>query len=237
MLCKNPETPQLFSLLLVWSSLTRCSKGLSFACNLRLSVTSFTRDSNCFCWPVSTKPCAKSCSLALCACAACGCGPRWLANVRPEVICTIHSTMEKREPWPAGKGNPWSPKQDLTLAKSSSSDPEKITRPWFSISSSSKSPKANAEGECTAATTVRPSSRASCCRNRITSLAMWESSPVVGSSRNKTEGVPISARAMFVRLAWPPEIPRLRREPMIVCWQSVRARRASTSSTMLTMDA
>lgn len=37
-----------------------------------------------------------------------------------------------------------------------------------------------------------------------TSLAVYESSPEVGSSRNSTRGLDTSAMPMFVRLHWPP---------------------------------
>ena len=41
----------------------------------------------------------------------------------------------------------------------------------------------------------------------ITSLAVKESRPDVGSSRKSTEGLVMSAMAMLVRLACPPEMP------------------------------
>lgn len=42
-----------------------------------------------------------------------------------------------------------------------------------------------------------------------TDLAIWESRPVVGSSRNRNEGELISSKAIDVLLRSPPEIPRL----------------------------
>mmetsp|Transcript_58299 Transcript_58299/g.125254 ORF Transcript_58299/g.125254 Transcript_58299/m.125254 type:complete len:98 (+) Transcript_58299:1348-1641(+) len=63
--------------------------------------------------------------------------------------------------------------------------------------------------------TVQPSC-VSCFKTLQTSFVIRESSPDVGSSRNKTLGRVTRASAMFTRLAWPPEMPRLSGSPMIV---------------------
>mmetsp|Transcript_143188 Transcript_143188/g.399114 ORF Transcript_143188/g.399114 Transcript_143188/m.399114 type:complete len:104 (+) Transcript_143188:1347-1658(+) len=62
-----------------------------------------------------------------------------------------------------------------------------------------------------------------------TSFAMRESRPEVGSSRKTTFGRVIKDRAMFTRLAWPPEIPRHRGLPMTVLRHFSRRSRAITS--------
>ena len=46
------------------------------------------------------------------------------------------------------------------------------------------------------------------CNKCITECAVFESSPVVGSSRNNTEGCVINSMPMFVLFLSPPEIPR-----------------------------
>ena len=48
----------------------------------------------------------------------------------------------------------------------------------------------------------------------MTAYAVLESSPVVGSSRNKTLGEMISSMPMFVRFLSPPETPRERAVPI-----------------------
>eukprot|EP00638_Chattonella_subsalsa_P004307 CAMPEP_0117773114 /NCGR_PEP_ID=MMETSP0947-20121206/25615_1 /TAXON_ID=44440 /ORGANISM="Chattonella subsalsa, Strain CCMP2191" /LENGTH=74 /DNA_ID=CAMNT_0005599099 /DNA_START=268 /DNA_END=488 /DNA_ORIENTATION=- len=55
--------------------------------------------------------------------------------------------------------------------------------------------------------TVRPSS-ATCRTARITSSAAVESSPVVGSSKNKYDGELMISTPMVKRRIWPPEMPR-----------------------------
>ena len=47
----------------------------------------------------------------------------------------------------------------------------------------------------------------------MTSLAVKESRPLVGSSRKRTDGSVMSAMAMFRRLACPPEMPLTISEP------------------------
>jgi hypothetical protein len=47
----------------------------------------------------------------------------------------------------------------------------------------------------------------------MTALAVLESSPVVGSSRNKIDGFVISSMPMFVRFRSPPDTPRMNSVP------------------------
>ena len=47
----------------------------------------------------------------------------------------------------------------------------------------------------------------------MTAFAVLESSPVVGSSRNKTLGEMISSMPMFVRFLSPPDTPRVKAVP------------------------
>ena len=48
----------------------------------------------------------------------------------------------------------------------------------------------------------------------MTSLAVKESRPEVGSSSSRTRGLVTSAHPMLTRLAWPPEMPRASCDPI-----------------------
>mmetsp|Transcript_15167 Transcript_15167/g.39030 ORF Transcript_15167/g.39030 Transcript_15167/m.39030 type:complete len:144 (+) Transcript_15167:1359-1790(+) len=105
-----------------------------------------------------------------------------------------------------------------------------VLPPPCSISRSSNIENAKLEGACTVATTVQPS-WASFFSSEQTSLAMCESRPEVGSSRKITFGRVMRASAMFTRLAWPPEMPRISWLPMTVPRHFSRRSRRMTSST------
>jgi hypothetical protein len=62
-------------------------------------------------------------------------------------------------------------------------------------------------------------------------LDVYESSPDVGSSRKRIFGRDTIARAMLVRLAWPPEMPRARTDPMRTSRQPARASWSMTDPT------
>jgi hypothetical protein len=55
----------------------------------------------------------------------------------------------------------------------------------------------------------------------LTSLAVNESRPLVGSSRNRMLGLVMRAMPMLVRLAWPPEMPRFSTLPMRTSLQDI----------------
>ena len=54
----------------------------------------------------------------------------------------------------------------------------------------------------------------------MTALAVLASSPVVGSSRNKTDGEIINSIPIFVRFLSPPEMPRIISVP--TCGEIIR---------------
>mmetsp|Transcript_5062 Transcript_5062/g.12242 ORF Transcript_5062/g.12242 Transcript_5062/m.12242 type:complete len:103 (-) Transcript_5062:564-872(-) len=65
---------------------------------------------------------------------------------------------------------------------------------------------------------------------------MWESSPVVGSSRNKILGEVSKAMAMLTRFACPPEIPRESSLPITVSLQTSKASFDITLSTIISIS-
>eukprot|EP00982_Pelagococcus_subviridis_P016093 31450-Pelagococcus_subviridis.AAC.17 len=71
----------------------------------------------------------------------------------------------------------------------------------------------------------------------MTSFAVKLSNPLVGSSRNKTEGSVMSAIAMFVRFAWPPDIPLTIWLPTTTSRASHRPRSRNSLSTAVSLDA
>mmetsp|Transcript_53375 Transcript_53375/g.129837 ORF Transcript_53375/g.129837 Transcript_53375/m.129837 type:complete len:127 (-) Transcript_53375:397-777(-) len=86
-------------------------------------------------------------------------------------------------------------------------------------------------------TIVRPPSCASRRSNATTSSAVRLSSPLVGSSRNRTGGRVINASPMFTRFACPPEIPLDREFPITVCRHDSKSSIAMTSLTRLVRSA
>ena len=78
--------------------------------------------------------------------------------------------------------------------------------------------------------TVRPS-RASRWSTRATSSAALESSPLVGSSTNMTDGSVSSSDAIETRLRWPPDSPRRATSPIRVSRHSASPKSASSRST------
>mmetsp|Transcript_39168 Transcript_39168/g.76454 ORF Transcript_39168/g.76454 Transcript_39168/m.76454 type:complete len:140 (-) Transcript_39168:481-900(-) len=78
---------------------------------------------------------------------------------------------------------------------------------------------------------VRPPSAASRLRSTTTESAVRESSPLVGSSRNNTRGLVMSARPMLTRFACPPDMPRSALLPMTVCRHDSNSSISMTSST------
>jgi len=67
----------------------------------------------------------------------------------------------------------------------------------------------------------------------MTSLAVYESSPEVGSSRKSTLGSATSAMPMLTRLHCPPEIPRWKTDPIRTSRQSFSCSFFSSVSTRL----
>ena len=71
----------------------------------------------------------------------------------------------------------------------------------------------------------------------MTSLAVNESRPEVGSSRKSTRGLVTSAMPMLTRLACPPLMPRARLDPMRTSRQGASASCSMTALTLATFVA
>mmetsp|Transcript_9736 Transcript_9736/g.26442 ORF Transcript_9736/g.26442 Transcript_9736/m.26442 type:complete len:226 (+) Transcript_9736:1293-1970(+) len=105
--------------------------------------------------------------------------------------------------------------------------PKYTDLPDSSIMSRSNFVKEYDDGEWIVQITVIPPD-ASSATAPITSFAVNESSPVVGSSRNSTRGLEMSAIPIFTRFAWPPEI------PLAICDPIRTVRHCSSPSVSMT---